>query len=66
MELLDYAAIAVLLYISLTIISRAVIIGLYAYFIREWMLKDDEDSSHTASLERSYDNLQKRVDSGSY
>ena len=65
MELLDYAAIAVLLYISLTIISRAVLIGLYAYFIREWM-KNDEDSSHTASLERSYENLQKRVDSGSY
>tara|TARA_R100000329_G_C7518966_1_gene182954 strand:- start:175 stop:366 length:192 start_codon:yes stop_codon:yes gene_type:complete len=59
MELLDYAAIAVLLYISLTIISRAVIIGLYAYFIREWMMKDDEDT--TTSLERSYPQYQSQV-----
>lgn len=56
MELLDYAAIAVLLYISLTIISRAVIIGLYAYFIREWMKKDDEDTA--TSLERGYQQYQ--------
>jgi len=58
MELLDYAALAVLLYISLTIISRAVIICLYAYFIREWM-KSDEDTA--SSLDRGYQDHLSRI-----
>ncbi len=55
MELIDYASIAVLLYITFTFLTRAILIGLYAYFLREWM-KDDDDkpterySSQTSNL----------------
>ena len=47
--LIDYAAIAVLLYISLTILSRAVLIGLYAYFIREWFKSESSSTSSVKS-----------------
>ena len=47
--LIDYAAIAVLLYITLTILSRAVIIGLYAYFIREWFKSESSSTSPVKS-----------------
>lgn len=47
--LIDYAAIAVLLYITLTILSRAVIIGLYAYFIREWFKSESSSTSEFES-----------------
>ena len=42
MELIDYASIAVLLYITFTFLTRAILIVLYAYFIREWMKDDDK------------------------
>ena len=42
MELIDYASIAVLLYITVTFLTRAILIVLYAYFLREWMKDDDK------------------------
>jgi len=47
--LIDYAAIAVLLYITLTILSRAVIIGLYAYVIREFFKSESSSTSSVKS-----------------
>jgi len=47
--LIDYAAIAVIVYISLTILSRAAIIGLYAYFIREWFKSESSSTSSVKS-----------------
>ena len=53
MELIDYASIAVLLYITFTFLTRAILIGLYAYFLLEWIKDDDKpterDSSQTSN-----------------
>ena len=49
MELIDYASIAVLLYISFTFLTRALLIGLYAYFLREWMKDDDKPTERYSS-----------------
>ena len=47
--LIDYAAIAVIVYISLTILTRAAIIGLYAYFIREFFKSELSSTSELKS-----------------
>ena len=47
--LIDYAAIAVIVYIALTVLSRALIIGLYAYFIREWFKSESSSTSSVKS-----------------
>lgn len=47
--LIDYAAIAVIVYIALTVLSRALIIGLYAYFIREFFKSESSSTSSVKS-----------------
>ena len=47
--LIDYAAIAVIVYIALTVLSRALIFGLYAYFIREFFKSESSSTSPVKS-----------------
>ncbi len=53
MELIDWAAMAVIIYIGLTILSRAILIGLYGYFIREWFKSESSSKSSLSSEHNS-------------
>ena len=57
MELLDYAAIAVLIYISFSMLIKAAIIGAYIYFIKGWFENESAPSNPSTSSGQFNPNL---------
>tara|TARA_Y100000289_G_C3800465_1_gene88681 strand:+ start:190 stop:372 length:183 start_codon:yes stop_codon:yes gene_type:complete len=49
MELLDYAAIAVIIYISLSMLIKALLVGAYIYFIKGWFENESVTSSNPST-----------------
>lgn len=61
MELLDYAAIAVLIYISFSMLIKATIIGAYIYFIKSWFETESAPSNSSTSSGQFNPNLNNQL-----
>ena len=56
MELLDWAAVAIIVYVVVTFSLRSLVLLAYAYLIREFWLKEDKKNApFSASARESFD-----------